>query len=78
MSPDLRIRYLTPRECLRLQAFPDEAIDRIIPELPKSALYKVAGNSIAVCCLTAIFKGMFIDETYEKKGRQVSMDGWLI
>lgn len=74
---ELRIRYLTPRECLRLQAFPDEAIDRLVPVLPKSALYKVAGNSIAVCCLTAIFKGMFVDKSFVKKGRQINMDRWF-
>lgn len=73
----LRIRYLTPRECLRLQAFPDEAIDKMIPVLSKSALYKVAGNSIAVCCLKAIFKGIYIDKTFKKTGRQVSLNRWF-
>lgn len=62
----LRIRYLTPRECLRLQAFPDDAIDKLQAVLSKSALYKVAGNSIAVCCLKAIFKGIYIDKTFKK------------
>ena len=73
----LRIRYLTPRECLRLQAFPDDAIDKMIPILSKSALYKVAGNSIAVCCLKAIFKGIYIDKTFRKTGRQVSLNRWF-
>lgn len=73
----LRIRYLTPRECLRLQAFPDDAIDKMIPVLSKSALYKVAGNSIAVCCLKAIFKGIYIDKTFRKTGRQVSLNRWF-
>lgn len=73
----LRIRYLTPRECLRLQAFPDEAIDKMMPVLSKSALYKVAGNSIAVCCLKAIFKGIYIDKTFRKTGRQVSLNRWF-
>ena len=73
----LRIRYLTPRECLRLQAFPDDAIDKMIPVLSKSALYKVAGNSIAVCCLKAIFKGIYIDKTFKQSGRQVSLNRWF-
>ena len=69
----LRIRYLTPRECLRLQAFPDEEIDKLEKVLSKSALYKVAGNSIAVCCLKAIFKGIYIDKTF-KSDRQITLD----
>lgn len=72
----LRVRYLTPRECLRLQAFPDDAIDRLMAVLPKSALYKVAGNSIAVCCLKAIFKGIYIDRTFSKMYRQTNMLDW--
>lgn len=72
-TSDLRIRYLTPRECLRLQAFPDEAIDKLYSVLRKTALYKVAGNSIAVCCLKAIFKGIYIDKSFYK----CSLDGWL-
>lgn len=73
----LRIRYLTPRECLRLQAFPDDAIDRLQEVLSKSAMYKVAGNSIAVCCLKAIFKGIYIDKTFKQTGRQVSLNRWF-
>ena len=73
----LRIRYLTPRECLRLQAFPDDAIDRLMAVESKSQCYKLAGNSIAVCCLKAIFKGIDIDETFVKGGRQISLRGWF-
>ena len=78
VEKDLRIRYLTPRECLRLQAFPDEQIDKLTGVLGKSALYKVAGNSIAVCCLTAIFKGIYIDKSFKKNGRQVSLGAWQL
>lgn len=73
----LRIRYLTPRECLRLQAFPDDTIDRLMAAESKSQCYKLAGNSIAVCCLKAIFKGIYIDETFVKGGRQVSLNRWF-
>lgn len=72
-NEDLRIRCLTPRECLRLQAFPDDAIDKLENVLSKSAMYKVAGNSIAVCCLKAIFKGIYIDKSFYK----CSLDEWL-
>lgn len=77
VEKDLRIRFLTPRECLRLQAFPDPVIDRLMAVLGKSALYKVAGNSIAVCCLKAIFKGIYIDNTFEKADRQLSLNRWV-
>lgn len=62
----LRIRYLTPRECWRLMGFPDDAFDRAqaVPT-SKTQLYKQAGNSIAVPCLKAIFKGMYIDGSWE-------------
>lgn len=73
----IRIRYLTPRECLRLQAFPEDAIDRLMAAESKSQCYKLAGNSIAVCCLKAIFKGIYIDETFKKGGRQLSLRGWF-
>jgi len=43
---DKDIRKLTPRECFRLQGFPDNFI---LPDnLAKSALYKQAGNSVSV------------------------------
>ena len=58
----LRIRYLTPRECWRLMGFPDSAYE-VARDVPtsKTQLYKQAGNSIAVPCLEAIFKAIYID-----------------
>lgn len=50
------IRKLTPRECARLQGFPDEYI---LPEfLPKSALYKQIGNSVSVPVIEAIARNI--------------------
>ena len=50
------IRKLTPRECARIQGFPDSYI---IPEhLADSALYKQFGNSVSVPVLRAIAKKM--------------------
>lgn len=73
----LRIRYLTPRECLRLQDFPEEAIDRLMREIPaKTNLYKLAGNSIPVCLLRAIFKGVYLDNSFIKTNRQISLNTW--
>ena len=69
-SKNVRIRNLTPRECWRLMGFPDWAYDRAkaVP-MGKTGLYKQAGNSIAVPCLVAIFRGMFIEGTWVKSPR---------
>lgn len=70
----VRIRYLTPRECWRLQGFDDERIDRAFEVIEHdSPRYRMAGNSIAVPCLEAIFKAMFIDRRFAKRGR---LDEW--
>ena len=61
------IRYITPTECLRLQGFPEDAIEKLNNTLSKSQLYKVAGNSIAIPCLKAIFKAIYIDKTFNDK-----------
>lgn len=50
----LRIRKLTPRECFRLQGFPDWAFDRAEAVSSKSQLYKQAGNSVSVPVIAAI------------------------
>lgn len=47
-SEDLRIRKLTPRECWRLQGFPDWAFDKAQEVNSNSQLYKQAGNSVTV------------------------------
>lgn len=42
------IRKLTPKECFRLQGFPDEYFDRASQVCSDSQLYKQAGNSVTV------------------------------
>lgn len=49
------IRKLTPRECARIQGFPDTFK---LPEISDSALYKQLGNSVSVPVLEAIAKQM--------------------
>lgn len=51
---DFRIRKLTPRECWRLQGFPDWAFDRAEKVNSNSQLYKQAGNSVTVPVIAAI------------------------
>lgn len=44
----IKIRRLTPKECFRLQGFPDEYFDRASQVCSDSQLYKQAGNSVTV------------------------------
>lgn len=48
VMPNFRIRKLTPRECWRLQGFPDWAFDKAQEVNSNSQLYKQAGNSVTV------------------------------
>ena len=56
VEPDFRIRKLTPRECWRLQGFPDWAFDKAQEVNSNSQLYKQAGNSVTVNVISAIAK----------------------
>ena len=53
---DLRIRKLTPRECFRLMGVKDEDYDKGAKNQSDSSLYHLAGDSIVVNVLMAIFK----------------------
>lgn len=59
----LRIRRLTPKECFRLMGVIDDDADKIIAVLSKSRCYQVAGNSIVVDVLAAIFRQLFVENT---------------
>src|SRR5699024_9822666 len=48
VTEGLRIRKLTPKECFRLQGFPDELFDKAQKVNSDSQLYKQAGNSVTV------------------------------
>ena len=56
LSDGYRIRKLTPRECWRLQGFPDWAFDKAQEVNSNSQLYKQAGNSVTVNVIEAIAK----------------------
>ena len=49
-----RIRRLMPRECFRLQGFPEDMIDRILAVTSDAQAYKQAGNSVTVNVVEAI------------------------
>lgn len=57
-----RIRKLTPRECFRLMGMRDNDIDKIqAVGISNTQQYKMAGNSIVVDVLEAIFKNLFME-----------------
>jgi len=53
---DYRIRKLTPRECWRLQGFPDWAFDKAQEVNSDSQLYKQSGNSVTETVIYEIAK----------------------
>lgn len=56
-----RIRKLTERECFRLMGVADSESDKIRQVVSKTQCYKLAGNSIVVDVLVAIFNQLFSD-----------------
>ena len=55
LDENIRIRRLTPRECWRLQGFPDEYFDKArAAGISDTQLYKQAGNSVSVPVAKAI------------------------
>ena len=54
-TSDLRIRKLTPRECFRLMGVKDKEFDKCVKNQSDSSLYHLAGDSIVVNVLMAIF-----------------------
>ena len=60
-SAVIRIRKLTPRECLRLMGWKDEQIDKIEnAKVSRTQQYRQAGNGIVIQVLEAIFKDLFL------------------
>ena len=54
----IAIRKLTPRECFRLQGWPDAYYDRAQMVNSDSQLYKQAGNGVTVSVIAEIAKKM--------------------
>ncbi len=56
-----RIRKLTPKECFRLMGVTDEEIEKIEKAgISQTQQYKMAGNSIVVDVLAAIFDKLLV------------------
>lgn len=70
---ELKFRYLTPRECFKLMGFSDSDFDKVMLKgIPKTRLYALAGNSIVVNVLEAIFKELLNIIDFTHKPRQVN------
>ena len=66
ITENVRIRKLTPRECLRLMGWADEQIDKVQnAKISSTQQYKQAGNGIVVQVLERIFKALFLGENNE-------------
>ena len=63
-----RIRRLMPRECLRLQGFAEDQIDRLLAITSDAQAYKQAGNSVTVTVIEAIGRRIrSVDEELRKE-----------
>lgn len=79
----IKVRKLCEREAMRLMDVDDSDIDRIMnttetvtlkngavktkKAISKTAIYKLAGNSIVVSCLYHIFRTLFISDQPENE-----------
>lgn len=82
-SQRIRIRKMAPREAMRLMDVDDADIDKIMnatetvtlkngtvktkKAISKTAVYKLAGNSIVCSCLYHIFRTLFLPDQPENK-----------
>ena len=69
-SNDLRIRKLTPLECFRLMGVKDEDYYKVAKNQSNSSLYHLAGDSIVVNVLMAIF-GELLDVNWIEKIKEI-------
>lgn len=62
IETNYRIRKLTPKECFRLMGVKDEDFDKVAQNQSNASLYHLAGDSIVVNVLMAIFGQLFDKE----------------
>ena len=66
------IRKLTPKECFRLMDFDDKDFEAAESVNANTNLYKQAGNSIVVGCLSAVFSQLHIQD--KKTWNEMTLD----
>lgn len=64
LTPKLRVRKLTPKECWRLMGFADEDFEKASKVNSNTQLYKQAGNSIVVNVLEGILGNLLKGTEY--------------
>lgn len=69
-SNDFRVRKLTECECFRLQGVKDKDFERVRKHQSKSSCYHLAGDSITVSVLMALF-GEMLDVDWKEKVDQL-------
>lgn len=77
-----RYRYLTERECWRLQGYSDIDFEKAKSVQKRNgryymSLYKQAGNSIPVTIFESIFKKMLLNEVQENNENQLTIFNYL-
>lgn len=71
VGTDMRIRRLTPRECLRLQGFSDGQIDRLLAVTSDTQAYRQAGNAVTVNVVHSLalrLKSVHMENMADEKG----------
>ena len=79
-----KIRRLTPRECFRLQGFPDELYERAAAVNSETQLYKQAGNAVTATVAYAVAMALpesrellaQMEAVWEEFGDSVREDEW--
>lgn len=79
-----KIRRLTPRECFRLQGFPDELYERAAAVNSETQLYKQAGNAVTATVAYAVAMALpesrellaRTEAAWEEFGDSVREDEW--
>lgn len=70
LAPGASVRRLTPTECLRLQAFPDDWLD-LDPPLSDGAKYRMCGNAVTTTVVYWIGKRILAVEDEHEPARAV-------
>ena len=73
-ASDYCIRKFTPRECLRLQAVPESAIDLLADNFSEARLYKFAGNGLTTNVVKAIGERLAPYVTAAAEGKEAALN----
>ena len=66
VSNGMQVRRLTPKECFRLQGFPDECFEKAREVNSDTQLYKQAGNTVTVNVIYEIARRFYDEKVFIK------------